>query len=817
VSNTPVLQDLRFAVRLLAKDRRFTIAAVVALALGIGVNNSVFTLINTALIRKLPFEEPDRLLTLRTLNQKTGRAGGFSYAEYIDYRNAVTSLTALAASVNSTLSIGEPGRAPERVHGAFVSANVFSILGRSPFLGRSLTAEDEQPGSPAVVILSESLWRNRYGSDPAIVGRMVLVDDVPATVVGVMPRGFKYPLITQVWQPLRSWTGLASDRRSARSLTFIGRLRNGVGVADARADLEGIARQLAQSYPATNADIGLAIEGLLDGMRQVNRPILMTIMGAVGLVLLTACANIAILLLARSASRSREIAVRVSLGATRWRIVRQLLAECVLLSVMASILGAVLSTYGAQTLGAGFNVVDPGAAAEDTTPYWVDLTMNRSAYVFVGLAGLFSTFAFGLVPALHLARTNIVTALKDGSAGTGFLRAQRWTSGLIVVQLAFAVALVAAAGLLWRSFVTTTRADLVVETADIVTARFTLPAAKYGAERRTQFLRELDERVHAASSLAAVTIASSTPFDPQPSRIVSIEGHPLPPGEAASIGYIVTDHAYFETLRHPIVRGRAFRDGDDGAGGERAIVNERFVRALLPEGDPIGTRIRVSDRSAPDRPSPWFTIVGVARTIPGLGRGLDTRPIVYVPMRTDPEPPATMTLMARGSSVSTVASILREELRAMDASVPLYGLETLETAVGRAGYPQRLLGTWFGLLAAIALVLASVGVYATTAHSVTRRTQEIGVRLALGAPAARILSLFMRRAAVHLAIGLALGAGGALVLGRLLSGFLVNTSPRDAATLTTVIVLLAVVALVASYLPARRATRVDPMVSLRSL
>jgi predicted permease len=418
-------RDIQFAVRLLIKDRRFTITAVLALGLGIGVNNSVFTLVNTALIRDLPFERPGELVVLRSvINQGAGRRG-LSQRELAEYRGSASTFTGLAASLDGPMTIGDDERAPERARGTFVSADLFPLLGRAPVLGRSFRPDDDRPGAPSVVVLGESLWRNRYASDPGIVGRPIRVNDTPATVIGVMPRGFKYPTIAQLWQPLAASPTPLSGPRAASNLTVIGRLAAGVDRTAAQRELDRIAARLAQAYPDTNAGVTVAAEGLLEGLRQANRGLLSTLMGAVGFVLLTACANLAALLLARAATRSSEIAIRLSLGATRWRIVRQLLIECVIIAVIASGVGLAVSAYGTGMLAVGFNIVDPGAAAEDTTPYWVDLTMNRSAYFFVGSIALFSTFAFGLLPALQLSRTELGLglggALALGSLLSGFL------------------------------------------------------------------------------------------------------------------------------------------------------------------------------------------------------------------------------------------------------------------------------------------------------------------------------------------------------------------------------------------------------------
>jgi predicted permease len=667
------------------------------------------------------------------------------------------------------------------------------------------------------VVLGDSLWRNRYGADPRIVGRTVRVNDVPATVIGVMPPRFKYPMITQLWQPLSAAPAPTSGRPPAGNLNVIGRLAPGADRNATRGELDRIAVRLAALYPDTNAGVTVSVEGLLDGLRQGTRPILLTLMGAVAFVLLMACANLAALLLARATSRAREIAIRLSLGATRWRVVRQLLIECVLIAVMAGGVGVAVSGAGAGLLAVGFNIIDPGAAVADTTPYWVDLSMNRAAYLFVGLIALLSTFAFGLVPALHLSRTNVLGTLKDGgNGGSGSVAARRWTGGLIVGQLALTMTLLAATTLLWRNFVATTHADVIIDTADLLTARFTLPAPSYDAARRQQFLRELTDRLASAPTLAGVTMATSSPFEPMGSRLLSIDGRRSPANEPLpEVGFLPTDQHYFGALRLPIVRGRALTAEDSAAGVAGAVVNQHFASSFFPDAEVIGRRIRLGENAADDR-SPWLTIVGVAQTIPSLARGAGDRPVVYAPWQAFAEPPPAVTIIARAPTFVTAVATMRETVRAIDASVPLFGIEPIEASIARIGYGHRLLGTWFGLLAAIAVVLAVVGLYATTAHGVATRAQEIGVRMALGAGESQVLMLFMRQAMWRIALGLVLGLGGALALGGLLSSFLVRVSARDPLTLAGVAILLAAVGIITSLAPAARATRIEPMNAMRN-
>jgi predicted permease len=487
--------------------------------------------------------------------------------------------------------------------------------------------------------------------------------------------------------------------------------------------------------------------------------------------------------------------------------------ECALIAAMAAMVGLALSGYGARLLAVGFNIIDPGAAPEDTTPYWVNLTMNHSAYFFVGVIALVSTFAFGLVPALQLSRTDVIATLKDNArSASGSPSARRWTAGLMVGQLALTMILLSATALLWRNFIAATNAD-VIETSDLVTARFTLPLPKYDPARRQQLLHQYSTRIAASGAVGAATLATSTPFEPPATRLLSIEGRPAPANEPLpTVGVVQTDGQFFSTVKLPIVRGRAF---SGTAGTTEVVINERLAALFFADGDAIGRRIRLIETPG-ETASRSLTIAGIARAMPVLGRGVPDRLIVYLPWDAFPESPRTLTVIARGSVRSAVVSTLREELRTLDPGVPLFGVEPLAAAVARTAYPQRLLGTWFGLLAAIALVLAVVGLYATTAYGVVRRTQEIGVRMALGARTAQVFLLFMRQAIWRITLGLTIGLGGALGLGRLLSSFLERTGPRDPLTLTAVAVLLAGAGATASLLPALRAARIDPADALRA-
>jgi putative ABC transport system permease protein len=815
-----ICQDARFAARLLAKDRRFTVAVVLALGLGIGVNNSVFSVVNTALIRQVPFDRPDRLLDLGVIN-RDGREVGLSYPDYRAWMEATT-LEGIAVSVNAVMNLSGDELAPERLRGTYISANTFSLLRSKPLLGRDFLPEDDRAGAPPVVVIGYRVWQGRYGGDPSVIGRTVRINSVAATLVGVMPANFAFPFIAEAWQPLSLASGLEAGRRNARPFReVIARLADTADLARAQAEVAAIASGLAQSFPDTNADLRPTLKLMKDGLggRQA-KPILMTLMGAVALVLLIACANVANLLLARAATRSREIAIRASLGATRWRIVRALLVECLMLAVLAGGVGIACSLYGARALAVGFSVIEPGAPSGALMPYWVDLSVDKMVLAFVGTACLFSTLVFGLVPAVQAAKVDVNGALKEGGrGGTSGGRARRWTSVFIIAEVALTVVLLVGAGLLWRSFYARYRTDLVVNTSGLITARLTLPVDKYDtSDKRQRFFEQLQERLAGGPAFSSVAIASAAPLSPDvASRQLAIEGSPTPSGvKAPTVSYVYTGTRYFETLGIQVRRGRLFSDGDGLPGRETAVVDDRCAALYFPGADPIGQRIRLTGENPSGAGQPWLTIVGVTPALPDFRPERLRSPVVYVPMRAEPSPGQDISIIARGGAdVAAVAPLIRASVRVLDPGLPIYGVEPIAAAAARARLPQQLAGGLFGVIALIGLALSTMGVYALTAYGVAQRTQEIGVRMALGAQAPQVMWLFLRRTTIHLAVGLALGVFGALATGQLLQSFLVETSARDPLTLVTVAALLVVVAIAASWIPSRRAARLDPMVALR--
>jgi predicted permease len=813
-------QDLQFAIRLLFKDKWFTFVAVVALALGIGVNATVFTFVNAVLIRGLPFEEPDRIFVIGSYDPVRDRDMAVSYRDYQDWSAATQTFSALAAYSGDTMNVSDEGRAPERFSGAHMSANAFSLIGQRPILGRSFLPEDDRPGAAPVVMLGNGVWKNRYGSDRGVIGKTIRVNDVPSIVIGVMPEGLKFPNNTDLWQSLATMPDLEKQPRNSRPLEVFGRLAPTATVEQARAELITIGQRLAQEYPDTNKDIQPKVQTFNE--RQNGGPIksvFLSLMGAVSFVLLIACANVANLLLARSANRAREISVRVSLGASRGRIVRQLLVESVLLALVAGVLGLALSFVGIRLFD---------AATQDVgRPSWIEFTMDGRVFAYLAAICLGTGVIFGLAPALHIARTDVNEILKEGGrSGSAGMRVRRWSSALIISELALTVALLAGAGFMMRNFLTMYRMDLGIDTSQLVTMQLSLPERKYASiEQRLDFYERLESRLRANGNIRSVSLASNAPMSGGFTRRLAVDGRPLNSGEQPPMVTMLTiDARYFETLGLPLTRGRAFTETDGGPGQENTIINARLAEMHFPNEDPIGRRIVLSIDLQGSAPPPGGIPTSVTATVVGVVPNVRQRnfeqaqsdPIAYLPFRADPRP-FTMLIARSEGDPGPVTKLIREELRAVDADLPLFSIRTMDESLARQRWPFRVFGTMFAIFAGIALMLSAVGLYAVTAYSVTQRTQEIGVRTALGAQSQQVVWLFLRRALFHLGIGLSLGIGAAVGVGLIFesANLLVQNNGRDPITIGAIALILAVVSLFACLAPARRATQLDPLVALR--
>jgi len=797
-------QDLRFAARLFTRRRAFTVMAVSVLALGIGVNGVFFTLVEMICLRGLPLDRPDRIMYVATRDARN-RAGGMSYHDVDDVRGAARAFAGIAAFSATAMAVGDEGVAPDRFRGAYVSANAFRILGEAPMLGRDFRPEDDRAGATPVVVIGDRVWRERYGRDPSVVGRTIRVNGVPSTVVGVMRAGFRYPPNSDVWQPLASIPDLTSQGRDARSLGVVTRLADGVDREKAAAELDAIAGRLSVDHPRTNEGIKITAVPINQHYNgNITDTAWIAFITAGALVLLIACANVANLLLIRAAERAREIAVRASLGATRGRVVRQLLVENVLLALAGGVLGVAFALAGLQVVS---RFVPP-----DTLPYWMDFRIDARILAALAAVCLATSVLFGLLPSLYLARTNVHSVLKDGGrpGPGGGIAARRWTAAFLTAQLALTVVLLAN---LSAGFASQRRREPAIEMSRLLTMSLTLAAKPYAAAPdRTAFYARLDERLRAIDAVTSATIASALPIGGGRARELVIEGRDPPAGaEPWTAQTVSIGPRYFETLGLVLYRGRAFDDRDGTAGYEHAIVNRRFVDMFFPEGDAIGRRIQL--RQAGAAPASWLTIVGISpsvrqRTAP------DPDPVVYVPYRADP--PVSAALIVRGPrDPAALAPSLRDAVRDIDPDLPLYRIMTLEQTVKELQWNGRTSNFLISLLTCIAVGLSAVGLYAAIAHAVAQRTRELGIRIAIGADPRGLRWLVLRRAMLHVGIGLTFGLICAVLWERAFTNDAGFNLFKDPVSLIVTVGVLVVAGVAACLSPMRRVTRLDPIVALR--
>jgi putative ABC transport system permease protein len=815
-----ITQDVRFALRMMAKERRFAITAIVTLGLGIGVSNAAFSFVNAAMFRDLPFDRPDRLLTIRT-DDVRGFQAGVSYREFLEWQQQVAAVETLAADLSLSVNLGDDHQAAERLSGTFMTSPTFRMLGVSPLIGRDLTVEDDREGAPAVAILSHGLWRARYGGDPAVLGRTIRINSQATTVVGVMPDGFNYPLVADVWMPMAMAPGIRNATWASTIFGVVGRLRDGAHIDQARAEIDAVAARTIRDHPEVKKDRRLLVMGVKES--QVGNGaggLLWGLLGAAVVVLLVASANVANLLLARSWGRAREIAVRVAIGASRWRVVRQVLIECLLIGVAGTVLGAYLSFVAFHTMASAFNILEFGAPDRPRKPYWFDPSIDSAGWLFMGAVFLCASLGAGIVPALHLSRTDANDVLKDGRDGQSTRVSRRWASILMVGQIAVALMLLAIGGLFARNLLALYNTDPVIAVNGLITMQLTLPAQYASGADRLQFVRRLDERLAVNREFAESTITTTLPLQPvaAPARNVAIDGDTADPEQPPrGAAYFGAGPRFFETFKFPLIRGRALTREDAFGGREGAVINQRFATVFFGDGDPIGKRIRLTPPGpAPNPAPPWLTIVGVVATVPDFLPNRPDDPAVYAPLLADPTPSRAMTIVVTSTSKTAAVAALREEVNRLDDDLPVHAIQTMEEVLSLSRMGARMIGSWFQTLAAIAVILATVGLYALVANGVAQRRREIGVRIALGAKPGQVLWLFVRHTLVLLALGLVIGLTGALLTSRLFVAFLGDISPRDPATFVTVVALLSAVAIVAGAGPARRAARVDPTVVLRS-
>lgn len=806
-----LIQDIRYGFRRLIKSPGVTIIAVLSLALGIGANTAIFSLVNTALLRPLPIEDPEQLVSLANTSENRVFST-FSYPNYKDFRDRNDAFAGLIAYRFAPLSVSHDG-VNERLWGYVVTGNYFEVLGVQAFMGRMISTEDDkQAGAHAVTVISYEGWQRRFGSDSAVIGKSLIVNGRNFTIIGVAPKGFfgtEIVAAPEFWFPMAMQAEIEVgdnwlDKRGVENIFVQGRLKHGVSVLQAQAALNSIALKLEREYPDINEDkrvtIGPAgyMTGSLRGAVLGFTGILMVV---VAFVLLLACTNLVNLLLARAVERRKEIAVRLALGASRRRLVRQLMTESMLLAIISGALGLLLA-YWLVSLAVGLKPpVD--------VPLSVDLHVDYRVLIFTCLASLGTGVLFGLLPALQATKVDLQTALKGETSGTG-TRRSLLKSGLIVLQVSLSLVLLVGGGLMLRALQRAQTLDLGFNPNNVVEASFDLRLQGYDKTRSLEFHQRLIERVRALPGVKSAGLVDLAPVDLHFSRApVFTEGQPV---ERAKAPVAMTSRAssgYFQAMGTPLVRGRYFNEQDDEKATQVAIINETFARRLWPGEDPLGKRFQLGRADQPP-----VQVIGVVAD--GKYAGLNESPQPYVCRPLTQAYSGAVTLIVRSDTdPQKLIPIIRSELRQLDPHLPLSSSKLLTERLAMPLLPVRVAAAVLSSFGLLALALAAIGIYGVMSYAVSRRTREIGVRVALGAQASDVLRLILRQGMVAPLIGVAFGILAALALTQLLRSLLFGVSPGDPLTYAGVAVLLSFVAALACYIPARRATRVDPMVALR--
>ncbi|MGB7846380.1 MAG: ABC transporter permease [Candidatus Acidiferrum sp.] len=800
-----IWRDIRFGLRMLIKNPGFTVAAVIALALGIGADTAMYTIVNGALTWDLGLDNRDQIVMVRSMDTRRSEVWGVSYPDFRDLRSQVKSLSGLAAYQFLPVNLSDQSALPERYYCAQMSANGFSVVGQRPLLGRDFVVADEQRGAPAVLMLGYHVWRDRYGQDPGIIGKTVRVDEIPRVVIGVMPPGRRFPEDTDLWTPLIP--DGATEKRDSRELMLFGRLQDGVGVSKARTEVAALAGRLAAQYPDTNKDISADVRPILEitGV-YFMKPLFLALFVAVGFVLLIACADVANMLLGRAAERSREISIRVVIGAGRLPILRQLLLESVVLSLAGGSLGLLVAVGGLRWFDRGTGTV--------VKPVWLHLSLDLNALSYLAVISIGTGILFGLVPALRLLKTDIGAALKDGGSGvTGSRFGMRASKTLVGIQTALCVVLLTGAGLMIRSAMNLYAAPLGVNPEGVLTMRINLPKAKYAKpESWVAFHEDLEKRLKGLPGMKAAGAASQLPMGSWIPLGVEFEGTHSDALERPEVGGLAVSNNYFEIMQVQARRGRVFLSSDAQAGPPVAVVNETFAKKFWPGEDALGKRVRVVEEESA---GPWLIVVGVVPDIlQNFRELLKHDPLIYLPFAEKPE--RQMFLVARTEvPPATMSGAVRRELQQIDANLAVYEVRTLEDRIAESRLTVSLFGGVCTVFAAVATVLAAIGLYAVIMQAVSQRIQEIGLRMALGATRRDILALVFAQGIRPLLPGLVVGLLLAAATSRVLGSLLVGVSPSDPVVFAGTVVVLLAAAVIGCVVPARRATCVDPMVALR--
>jgi putative ABC transport system permease protein len=798
-----LVQDTRYALRLMARERWFTAATVVALSLGIGATTTMVTILYSMNVRGLPFHEAAALVGV-TGERTRSQGPQIPLAIFEQWRAATRSFDALSAEIDAPINLGDEQRGTDQFAGVYLSSSAFALLGERPVLGRDFLPDDDRSGAAPVAIVGYRVWTERYGSDPGIINRTVRLNGEAATIIGVMPEGFAYPVDTQVWRPLASFPGI--QQAAQRPIRIVGRLARGVSADQAQSELAAILSTLTTVPDADRTRRTIVIPLNETYFGKLTQAIPMMLLAAVVVVLLIACSHAASLLLARSATRSRELSMRSALGAGRARLIRQLLVESVLMALMAGALGVAIAAVFVRAFAAEMSLAG--------LPYWTRFSFDPALAGIITAICIATGIAFGVMPAMHQSRTSLNEVLNQfGRSGMVSPRSGRLSAILLVGELAVTVVLLSAAAGLVRSANVVYGADSAVDLDNLWEFRLSLPPIKYpAAEAQRTFFNALEERVAAAPGLQSAALASAPPFNSRDSRGIVMDGEPVPESSALPQAQVVAiGPRYFDTLGLGIVRGNRLEDVDAASRAGVALVNERFAARFSPDVDPIGRDVVLINERLPGAAPQRFRIVGIAPPLRQQQQAGHT-PAVYVPFLS--QPGATASLIVRGNP-QQFAAVVRDEVRRLDPDLPVFNLRSLALVSYMSRWIQRITSTVFSIVAVIAIALSALGLYSLTAYAATQRTHEVGVRMALGARRSQVTWLFLRRTLKQAAAGLAIGIVGAVAAGFALQGVLVDVRANQPLVLAAIGVFVTVVATLAAVVPARRAARLDPVSALR--
>lgn len=796
-----LLQDLRHAFRMLWKAPGFTAVAVMTLALGIGANTAIFSVVNTVLFHPLPLRNPGQIVQLQEYHQHPANVTGATFRD-VRERNRVFSQVAAYRIFSQNLSDTRHAVPPEQIDTGFVSQDFLPLLGVTPFLGPGFTQEQFRDNAERVVILSYGLWQHHFGSDREILGKTITLHGEPHRVAGVMPMGFSFPQAVQAWAPLTEDMAFPQNRRS-HLFTTLARVKAGVARGAVDTDLQAISIQIQQENHDVDPGFTFRAERLQDSLVSNVRPTLLILLGAVAFVLLIACANVANLLLSRSVPRQKEIAVRAALGATRFRLARQLLTESALLGLLGGATGYLLGLWSVKVICAAY----PGAVPGLTTP-----VIDLQVLVFVFTMSLLASILFGSVPAMQSSGLNLQVQLGEGGRNTVSVSRQRFRSFLVISEVALAMMLLAGAGLLVRSFILLQRVDPGFDSSHLAVIRLSLPDSRYPElPERAEFVNSVLERVRALAGVQSVAAAGTLPFDPAPDTDVELEGHVYEPGNEPDAEILTASPEYFRTMGIRLLAGRTFSRQDIPGSPTALVINQTMARRFWPGESPLGKRVVLKDWGPP-LPG---EIVGVVSDVKQDSLETDTQPAIYYSFAQFSQGTLTTYVLVRcAQDVPSLAAAIRTQIWSVDRDQPVSVLPMDQIVAGsleRRRFVLMLLGNF----AALALLLSVVGIYGVIAYSVGQRTREFGIRMALGARQDQLLLMVLSESVRTLAIGLTIGVAGALTVARLVRSLLFGIGPADPLTLSLMAAILLLAALIASYVPARRAVKIDPMVVLR--